>query len=249
MSALERAALKALVEACPPETAAGLGLGWIEQNGAALAVAPALPASAITLNRGYPGGDLANAVSAYAGVARYFLHVEQLPPEETLAAGGLQPARAWQKFEHDLQTLPAVETDFDLRTATTDDGPALAEIICDGFDLGTAARPWIAHLPEAQGWTVCLACERGTPVAAGAVFVADDFGWLDFMSTRQAVRGRGAQTALLAYRLRLARELGCRAVFTCTGEAVPGDPQRSYANILKAGFRKAGLTRNLAPAA
>ena len=138
-------------------------------------------------------------------------------------------------------------TTFALRLATERDGPDLAQIICDGFDLGDAARPWIARLPQAPGWTVVLACDGATPVAAGAMFVAGEVAWLDFMSTSPAARGRGAHTALLAMRLRLARQRGCRAALTCTGEAVPGDPQRSYANILKAGFGEAGLTHNLAP--
>ncbi|HUG99452.1 MAG TPA: hypothetical protein VMQ83_09790 [Gammaproteobacteria bacterium] len=45
-------------------------------------------------------------------------------------------------------------------------------------------------------------------------------------------------------------ELGCRKLLTCTGEAVPGDPQHSYRNILKAGFRESYVRDNYAlPAA
>jgi len=39
-------------------------------------------------------------------------------------------------------------------------------------------------------------------------------------------------------------EQDCRLVVTETGEAVPGDAQHSYKNILKAGFRELYLREN-----
>jgi hypothetical protein len=36
-------------------------------------------------------------------------------------------------------------------------------------------------------------------------------------------------------------------MFTCTGVDVPGDPQHSYKNILKAGFREDYVRRNFSP--
>ena len=42
-------------------------------------------------------------------------------------------------------------------------------------------------------------------------------------------------------------ELGCKRMFTETGEAVEGDPQHSYKNILKAGFTESVLRENYAP--
>lgn len=86
-----------------------------------------------------------------------------------------------------------------------------------------------------------------TPAGAGALFVADGVGWTDWAATDPAFRRRGSQTALMAARLRKARELGCRMVATCTGEAVPGEAQSSYRNILRAGFRAAGLRHNYSP--
>jgi hypothetical protein len=55
------------------------------------------------------------------------------------------------------------------------------------------------------------------------------------------------QRALLAHRCRQAEALGCRRVHTCTGEAVPGDPQHSYNNILRCGFRETYVRGNWAP--
>jgi hypothetical protein len=46
----------------------------------------------------------------------------------------------------------------------------------------------------------------------------------------------------------MARDMGLGTLHTCTGEAVPGDPQHSYANILRAGFVETTLRPNWAPA-
>ena len=48
-------------------------------------------------------------------------------------------------------------------------------------------------------------------------------------------------------RVRFALEQGCTAIHTCTGEAVPGDPQHSYNNIKRCGFRETDLLVNWAP--
>lgn len=44
-----------------------------------------------------------------------------------------------------------------------------------------------------------------------------------------------------------ALDLGCREMYTCTGEAVPGDPQHSFKNIAKAGFTETYVRDNYAP--
>jgi hypothetical protein len=49
-------------------------------------------------------------------------------------------------------------------------------------------------------------------------------------------RGRGAQGALLAARILVARRLGLRHVVVETGEPVGGGPGTSWRNILRAGF-------------
>ena len=49
-------------------------------------------------------------------------------------------------------------------------------------------------------------------------------------------------------RNRFALEAGCNMIVTMTGEAVPGDPQHSYSNILKQGFEEAYLRENWIPA-
>ena len=71
--------------------------------------------------------------------------------------------------------------------------------------------------------------------------------WLGIAATVPGFRRRGAQTALLAARIRRASELGCTLLVTETGEAVDGRPAGSYRNILRAGFEPRYLRPNYFP--
>jgi hypothetical protein len=164
-------------------------------------------------------------------------------------AAGLERARAWQKFERGRdEPVPQVETEFTLRQATPDEGEAFARIVCNAFDLGEPAIPWIARLPDAPGWHAYIAWSGDKPAGTGAFFVSGDVAFFDFGATAPEFRGRGAQSANLAFRLRAALEMGCRRIHTCTGVEAPGDPQQSYANILKCGFRETYVREAWQPA-
>ena len=89
-----------------------------------------------------------------------------------------------------------------------------------------------------------MSFEDDNPAGVGALYVKDGFGWTDFGATAPAFRQRGSQSILMAARLKLAFDLGCKKMFTCTGVNVPGDPQHSYSNILKAGFTEEYVREN-----
>ncbi len=85
-------------------------------------------------------------------------------------------------------------------------------------------------------------------VPPGRVVSYGDVAALDWGATHPGFRRRGGQTAVLAARIRFALEQGCETICTMTGEAVPGDPQHSYSNIMKSGFAEAYLRENWIPA-
>ncbi len=258
--AIERAALQDLHAMAPAPVRTALGIRGVGIGTAYASVAGALPASAIVINRviglgtGAPARehDVRAIVDAYAaaGVARYFVHLhpQARPPELTrwLGAAGLERARGWQKFERGTEPVPDASTDLDVREVGREHGPAFARIVCDAFDLGSVATEWLSQLPGRDGWRVVMSFDGDVPAGCGALFVRGDAAWTDFGATAAAYRRRGSQGAVLARRIALALEHGCRRLFTCTGEAVPGDPQHSYSNILRAGFRESYVRANYA---
>src|SRR5690606_29679144 len=98
------------------------------------------------------------------------------------------------------------------------------------------AVPWIARLPGAPRFRVFLTMAGDEAVGTGALYLAGGVAWTDFGATDPAFRGRGAQGANLAHRVRAAIEAGARRIHTCTGVAVPGEAQHSYGNIRRCGF-------------
>jgi hypothetical protein len=259
---IERAALSAQHACADDGLRAALGLRLAPVGDGIASIAAALPPSAVTENRVLGLGltapvqpaEIVRAVALYreAGAARFFLH---LYPEARTAAvtaaltdAGLERARGWRKFARSLDTsLPEVPTGLAVRELGAEYAERFAEIVCASFDLGDVAIPWFARLPGGAGWRAFVAFAGEEPIGAGALFVAGEVAWTDFGATAPVHRGRGAQYANLVHRLHVARALGCTRAYTCTGEAVPGDPQHSYANILRAGFVEAELRENWAP--
>ncbi len=134
-------------------------------------------------------------------------------------------------------------TDLVIRPARRDEATRVDEIVRVAFD-SPKPRAGYEVLIDRPRWHVFVAEARGVPVGAAALFVEGDVGWCAFGCMLKEARRRGGQSALLAARVALARELGCRVLFSETGEAVPGDPQHSYKNLLTAGFREAFLRPN-----
>jgi GNAT superfamily N-acetyltransferase len=258
--AVERAMLEDL-------NAAAEGLsGELRQHSCAIGTAyvsalGALPASAIVANRAIGlglGGEastdtLDEIIDCYAraGVDRYFVH---LHPEarpsgaaDWLRARGLEEARGWVKFVRGRAAPPEAATDLEVRPATPQDGPAFGRIVADAFDLGEAAAPWLARLIGRPSWHCYMSFAGGEPAGTGVLFVHNGIGWLDFGATAPAFRRRGSQGALMRRRILDALDLGCELLATETGEAVPGDPQHSYRNIVRMGFAPRLVRRNFAP--
>src|SRR5690606_35691942 len=100
--------------------------------------------------------------------------------------------------------------------------------------------PLLARLPGEPQAHVFMSFEGETAVGCGVLYVEGEAGYLTWGATAPRFRGRGSQRALMAARIAHARQLGLSVLHTETGEAVPGDPQHSWNNILRAGFEPQG---------
>jgi GNAT superfamily N-acetyltransferase len=258
---IEMAALQQLHDAAPAELKRRLGLRNLHLGSTLVSIAGALPDSAIVLNRTCGLGVhepateelVDDLLAAYrdAGIGQFFVHLHPDARPSTvydwLTAREVPPTRGWQKFERGPGDLPGYESTLRVRPVGAEHGEAFARIACDGFDLGDAARPWLALLPTCPDWHAFVAFEGDEPAGTGALFIRGTHAWLDFAATAPAFRRRGCQGALLNARIAHALDAGCTRLFTCTGVAVPGDPQHSYHNILRAGFAESYVRANHAP--
>lgn len=249
---IELDAMRDMFEAPETEVAGSLGLmaGWI--GGAWAFGAAAIPDLIFNRVMGLgvyapaQQGDLERLEAGYgaAGIERYLVHAapQVQPPELTgwLEQAGYQPfRRPWAKFSRKAQWL---ESSGPASLAALEIGPEraadFARIIVAAYGLPEAVTSLLTGLPGRASWLCYLATDGGRPIAAAAMFARGREGWLGLAATDPAARGRGGQTLLLTRRISDAARLGVSDVYVETGEEVEGEPQPSYRNILKAGFKR-----------
>jgi hypothetical protein len=119
-----------------------------------------------------------------------------------------------------------------------------ARVVVGGFEMPDWSTPLAGNVVGRPGWACYVAYDGDVPAGAGALFVHGRTGWLGFGATLPQHRGRGAQSAILAARIEDARRQNCSSVATETGALQEGRPSSSYRNILRAGFREAGVRPN-----
>ncbi len=213
------------------------------------------PSSRRRSERAVPRGLFERLTRRYrsAGVGRFFV---QAPPEaaadglgRALEASGFRPYNRWMKLARDVRpgrrSAPDPEpdrvsapapTDLEIREIGPERADAFGAVLVTAFGWPEALADWVSAVVGRPGWRHYLACDGARPVATGALFARAGTAWLDFASTLPGHRGRGAQTALLARRIRDARTLGCRRLVLETGEDLPDRPMPSFRNARAAGF-------------
>lgn len=125
-----------------------------------------------------------------------------------------------------------------ISTSGPDGGEAWAHAAADGWSEHPDVVPFVRALgavyPHTVGSTCFAASMSGTLAATGVLAMHEGIALLAGASTRPAWRRRGAQSALLAARLRHARQAGCDLAMIC---ARPGSD--SHRNAERRGFRVA----------
>ncbi len=257
---IEREALISLHSHCPPEASRTLGLHMSEIGDAVIAASVHDPSVVINRALGLGTGNkitpetLHSIVQYYKdlGIEKYFIHIypDGLPQngKEMLAELGLQKSRGWMKFSRDNSPPPEAPCELEIREAQTEEEALyFGEIVAGAFGMTGNSAAMLAGLHNDPGWHIFLSYSGPSPAGAGAMYVSGESAWMEWGATDPNFRRRGSQAAIMAARIQKAIDLGCRRMFTETGEAVEGDPQHSYKNILRAGFTESVLRENYSP--
>ena len=187
--------------------------------------------------------DAIDAFYSQLGVVYAVTATEEVD-RELLERRGLTRGYPWTKFRRDAAEAPPVETEVRVEPIGAERAWEFGDVFTHAYGTPELLRPVLERLPSLPGWTCFLAYADETPAATAALFVTGDVGWLGVAGTLPALRGRGAQSALLAARIDAARQAGCAMVVTETGAPVDGKPGPSYRNIVRAGFQAAYVREN-----
>jgi hypothetical protein len=154
--------------------------------------------------------------------------------------------RTWAKFVFAGEP-PAPRTDLTIREIDARSASAFGEVASAAFGLPPAAASWLGSTVGRPNFHTFMAFAGDTPVAGGSVFIKDGVAWLGFGGTLASHRGHGAQSAILAIRVRAARDAGVKLISTETGIPHEGEAGPSFRNIQRAGFRVAYERPNFRP--
>lgn len=152
-----------------------------------------------------------------------------------LTADGYVLERFRNVYVHDLSNLaPAGGQEIVPITAETADDRK--RILSDDAPRGTDARRISDEFCDASsrfaGTHDFIAVLDGSTAACGSLAVSDGVGWVGGAATLAAHQGKGLQSALIAFRLRLAHELGCElAAATALADG------QSAQNLVRMGFQ------------
>jgi len=136
----------------------------------------------------------------------------------------------------DLGALAPPASTFTIRPVVRDEREQWANAAIEGWSEFPEVREFMASFgPTAAGAADSypfLVLDREAPIATGSLSLHGNVALLAGASTVPGARGRGAQRALLAARLRFAAEQGCTLAMMC---ASPGST--SQRNAERNGFR------------
>lgn len=177
------------------------------------------------------------------GIKRFGFHVSPCPQSdlitEWLKARGFRLHHKYSKLVRDTAAPPRPATDFKIKRIGKVDAAPFASVFSETFAWQADRVPWIVASIGAPGFSHYLALDGDRAVATALIYVWGECGWLGWGGTLTPYRHRGAQSALIAARIRRAAEMGAKWVVSETMEPQRGRPSGSYRNLVKQGFQQA----------
>ncbi len=155
-----------------------------------------------------------------------------------LEARGMKHGPAWSKLARDA--TPPLPAQTSLRIEEIDEkhvfAPSFSGILIPAFGMDPVYAPLVQGVVGKQGWRCYLAFAGEKPIATAGMYLEGDCAWLGFMATLPEARGRGAQSALIARRIKDGIEADCAFFTTETAQDLASAPNPSYRNMMRAGF-------------
>jgi hypothetical protein len=221
-------------------------------NGGCAISLPSAPA--IGLNRVLGLNSVNDLEEAYGWMNgrsgnRFFqVNVDRAPAgtkDWILAKGLLEYGVGWAKLVYDasstnLSELNSIRT----RPVRVEEAMLFGSMVCKGFNFPpTLTRLWSAIVGKV-GWSCFFALDGNNPVGTAAMYQSGTYAWLGGGTTLPESRNRGVQKALIQSRIEHGLGNGVSTFAVETLEPVFGEPNTSFDNLRKVGFRQAFHRKN-----
>jgi GNAT superfamily N-acetyltransferase len=251
----EAATMLALESRADPETATRLGIAAAEIAGGVVLAVREDPsqywskAYCLGLDSPITGAVIGEVLDFYRDngnkVAVLQIAPSALPADwaEICARHGLVAGSFWHKLVREADDdVPAPGSSLRIGPVPVADGLAWARMLMRGFGMPEELAPMISNVLAEPGVTSFGAYADDELVGSGTVNVVEVAGGQrvgEFAAgcTLPEFQGRGAQSALIAARIRAAVDAGCGLLVAETGDEQPGEHNTSLHNLLRLGFR------------
>jgi hypothetical protein len=258
---VERLAWIDMFNAAPATYAASQGLRAAAHGAIGLLACRSLPIAEFNraMSVGVEGDCPATALDDVLAWLREHAAAEavlQCPPttrndalQAWLRSRELEPqGNGWAKFVRGTQAIVSRPNGagIDVRQVTAETASQFGRVVQAGFGLPEHCAPWFANLADRPGWRVYLAWRNGMPIASGALFLHDGWGWMGIDATLPGERGLGAQTELIARRVADGIDADVAGLTAETGQPAAGleSSHTSFSNYQRGGFDHAYTRAN-----
>jgi GNAT superfamily N-acetyltransferase len=164
-----------------------------------------------------------------------------LPPDwpELAADLGLRGGTAWYKLAAPLDRIrPEAKTRLRIAPVRPEDGDQWARTVLRGFGMPEDTfSAMLAGCGDNPDFTPFAAWDGDRIVAGGNLFIHGPIASLNAGATLPSHYNQGAQSALIAARVKAAYDAGCTWVVAETGRPDPGEVNHSLSNLERAGLR------------
>lgn len=152
--------------------------------------------------------------------------------KQQLEKNGFEFRKNWVRFYRDTAGIPEIESQLVIRKIGRKEKDIFAEMVIDVFGFQGVDPEFAVSTVEQENWNHYLAYNGDKPVATACLFINGQTAWMSLAATLPEFRGRGAQSALMARRIRDANEAGCSIITSETAE-----DNSSYRNMQRFGFK------------
>ncbi|NOS83921.1 MAG: GNAT family N-acetyltransferase [Ignavibacteria bacterium] len=168
----------------------------------------------------------------------------QIPPDllndekiELLKKRNYNYVNSWVTFYRDSSPIESKGTDLDIREVTKEYAADFAFMLNEVFSFPHEFDGVVSSTVGTEPWINFMAFDGSKPAGSAGICITGENAYLSFANVLPEYRRRGIQGELLKIRIDAAHERGVKWIFVDTGEDTEENPNPSYWNILRCGFR------------
>jgi GNAT superfamily N-acetyltransferase len=162
-----------------------------------------------------------------------------------LAKGLLEYGVGWAKLVYDAPSVnSSVPSSFRTRLVHVEEAPLFGSMLCRGFNFPSTLTSLWSSIVGKEGWSCFFAVDGDNPVGTAAMYRSGTYAWLGGGTTLPEFRNRGVQKALIESRVEHGLGNGVLTFAVETLAPVGGEPNISFDNLRKVGFRHAFHRKN-----